>query len=57
MFIACAARGVILNCELWASSPIYAEELPRVAAHDSLLVLLRQGFAVLSRERAWNYPT
>ena len=37
--------------------PIYTEELPGVAAHDSLLVLLHTGVAVPSRARAQNYPT
>jgi len=37
--------------------PIYTEELPGVAAHDSLFVLLRPGVAMPSRGRAQNYPT
>jgi len=37
--------------------PIYTVELPGVAAHDSLFVLLRPGVAVPSRARAQNYPT
>jgi len=41
----------------WLLRPIYTEELPRVAAHDSLLVLLRPGVAVPRRARAQNYPT
>jgi len=35
---------------------IYTEELPAVAAHDSLFVLLRPGDAVPTRARAQNYP-
>jgi len=37
--------------------PIYTEELPGVAARDSLFVLLRPGVAMPSRARAQNYPT
>jgi len=39
-----------------ALRPIYTEELPGVAAHDSLFVLLRPGVAEPSRARAQNYP-
>ena len=38
----------------WEWRPIYTEELPGVAAHDSLFVLLRPGVAVPSRARAQN---
>jgi len=34
--------------------PIYTEQLPEVAKHDSLFVLLRPGVAVPSRARAQN---
>jgi len=37
--------------------PIYTEELPGVAAHDFLFVLLRPEVAAQSRARAQNYPT
>jgi len=37
--------------------PIYTEELPGVAVHDSLFVLLHPGVAVPNRARAQNYPT
>jgi len=43
--------------QLSSLKPIYTEELPGVAAHDSLFVLLRPGVAVPSRARAQNYPT
>jgi len=39
------------------SRPIYTEELPRVAMHDSLVVLLQPGVAVPSRARVQKYPT
>ena len=40
-----------------ALRPTSTEELPGVAAHDSLFVLLRPGVAVPSRARTQNYPT
>jgi len=36
---------------------MYTEELPGVAAHNSLFVLLRPGVAVSNRARAQNYLT
>jgi len=44
-------------CKLFALRPIYTEDVPGVAAHDSLFVLLRPGVAVPSRARAQTYPT
>jgi len=48
--------GIVDHCTL-RLRPIYTEELPGVAAYDSLFVLLRPGVAVPSRARAPNYPT
>jgi len=53
----CATRLFPTHTSYPSTLRLIYPRLPGVAAHDSLFVLLRPGFAVPSRARAQNYPT